>query len=240
MQQKGIASSFKVVLASSIGGGLEMYDFVIYIFFAPLFSQLFFPNSNHFVTMLAAFAVFAAGYLVRPLGGIVFGHFGDRFGRKKGLVVAISLMGFSTVLMGFLPTYYQIGIWAPILLVILRLVQGIAVGGDLPGAITFVAETANNKSRGEKCAWIYFGVNLGSFLASTVASIISWSFTKSRLHLYGWCCGFIFSGFTPLFLTYLLGHAHSALVVTSNIIVAAFVALIALNFIHNRNQQALP
>lgn len=191
MSEKG-ASSFKIVLASSFGGGLEMYDFVIYIFFTPIIAQLFFSNISHFIAMLTAFAVFAAGYLVRPLGGIIFGHFGDRVGRKTGLIVSISMMGLCTILIGCLPTYAQIGVLAPILLIILRLLQGIAVGGDLPGAMTFVSEMAPPKSRGEKCAWIYFGVNFGTLLASAVASLLVLIFNKAQMHNYGWRCAFIF------------------------------------------------
>lgn len=180
-------------MASSLGGGLELYDFVIYIFFAPIISRLFFPTANHVVAMLSTFSVFAAGYLVRPLGGIIFGYYGDRYGRKKGLITTLTLMGVCTILIGCLPTYSSIGILAPILLTVLRVLQGIAVGGDLPGAMTFVGEMSPIKSRGLNTAWIYFGVNCGNLLASAVASMIVFLFPIHHyLYDWGWRCGFYF------------------------------------------------
>ena len=144
----------KIVGISSVGGGLEMYDFVIYAFFAPIIGKLFFPTGNNLVELLSAFAVFAIGYLMRPIGALVFGHFGDTVGRKKALTITILLMATATFLIGCLPTYQHIGVAASILLILLRLLQGFAVGGDLPGAITFVAEHVSPLRRGLHCSWI--------------------------------------------------------------------------------------
>ena len=186
-------SIFKVIMGSSLGGCLELYDFVIYIFFAPILSHLFFPNTSHLISMLATFGVFAAGYLVRPIGGIIFGYYGDRYGRKKSLLFTLSLMGVCTILIGCLPTYQCIGVLAPILLTVLRVLQGISVGGDLPGAMTFVGEMSPIKSRGVNTSWIYFGVNCGNLLASAVASFIMfWLPHSDSIHSWSWRCGFYF------------------------------------------------
>ena len=124
----------KVALASFIGSTLEWYDFFIFgTATALVFNKLFFPEFNPVTGMIAAFATFAVGFIARPLGGIVFGHFGDRIGRKKMLILSMTLMGVGSTLIGLLPTYDQIGIWAPILLVLLRVVQGISVGGGRDG-----------------------------------------------------------------------------------------------------------
>jgi MFS family permease len=181
---------FKIVFIASIGGGLEMYDFVIYAFFAPVIGALFFPTGNRFAELLSAFAVFAIGYFTRPLGAIVFGHFGDTIGRKKTLLITIVLMALATVGMGLLPTYAHIGISASILLVLLRLLQGFAVGGDLPGAITFVSEHVAPKHRGLHCSWIYTGINLGLTLAAVISSLITWGLSPDQTQKFGWRIGF--------------------------------------------------
>lgn len=180
----------KAVFISSIGGGLEIYDFTIYIFFAPIFATLFFPQTNSSLSLLNTFAIFAVGYFSRPLGAILFGHYGDRFGRKKGMLISIAIMATSTVLIGLLPTYATIGIAAPILLAALRFFQGIAVGGDLPGAITFVAEYADYNKRGLICSLVYCGVNLGILLASTVGAILTLFLSHEHLVAWGWRIAF--------------------------------------------------
>ncbi|MBS0350682.1 MAG: MFS transporter [Proteobacteria bacterium] len=181
----------KIVAIASIGGGLEMYDFVIYAFFAPVIGALFFPSKNHFAELLSAFAVFAIGYITRPIGAIVFGHFGDTIGRKKTLQITILLMALATVCIGLLPTYAQIGISASILLVIFRLLQGFAVGGDFPGAITFVSEHVANARRGLHCSWIYTGINLGLTLATIASSLITWQLSSDQIQKFGWRIGFL-------------------------------------------------
>src|SRR5215468_1214625 len=132
----------KVIFASSLGTVFEWYDFYLYATLAPFFAALFFPKGNDTAALLSAFATYAAGFLVRPFGALVFGRVGDLVGRKYTFLVTISVMGASTVLVGLLPTYASIGVLAPILLVSLRLLQGLALGGEYGGAATYVAEHA--------------------------------------------------------------------------------------------------
>lgn len=181
----------KAISVACIGGGLEIYDFTIYIFFAPVIASLFFPKNNSLIPLLDTFIIFAVGYFARPLGAILFGHYGDTLGRKKGLLITILLMGLSTTLIGLLPTYSSIGMLAPLLLVILRFTQGLAVGGDLPGAITFVAEYADNHKRGLLCSLLYCGVNLGLLMASAIGAIITLSLSYEQLMGWGWRIPFI-------------------------------------------------
>ena len=181
----------RTVAVASIGGGLELYDFSIYVFFAPILAGLFFPQGNSSTAMLETFAIFAVGYFSRPLGGILFGHYGDKIGRRKGLIYTILLMALSTACIGLLPTYHSIGILAPLLLVMLRFLQGIAVGGDLPGAVTFVAEYASDHRRGLLCGFIYCGVNVGLLLASGIGALLTGLLTHEQLIAWGWRLGFI-------------------------------------------------
>ncbi len=181
----------RAVFVASIGGGLEIYDFTIYVFFASILGMLFFPKENNFVSLLDTFAVFAIGYFARPLGGVLFGHFGDRIGRKKGMLFTIALMAIATVGVGLLPTYAEIGIAAPILLVIFRFLQGLAVGGDLPGAITFVAEYADDHRRGLWCSLVCFAVNLGLLVTSIIASLLIFLLSHEQLVNWGWRFAFL-------------------------------------------------
>src|SRR5438128_6236865 len=138
----------KVIFASSLGTVFEWYDFYIYATLAPFFATLFFPKGNATAALLASFATYAAGFLVRPFGALVFGRIGDLVGRKYTFLITIVVMGASTATIGLLPTYASIGFLAPILLVALRLLQGLALGGEYGGAATYVAEHAPNNRRG--------------------------------------------------------------------------------------------
>jgi MFS family permease len=191
----------RIVTASSLGGALEMYDFIIYVFFAPTIASLFFNHHNHVVNLLATFGIFAIGYFARPLGGIIFGYYGDVHGRKKGLLVSMVLMGCATMLIGCLPTYAAIGVWAPVLLVACRLIQGIAMGGDLPGAMTYVAEMAPKQKRAWYCSWTFVGVNAGTLMASAFVTLLSLCFTTTQMHDWGWRLAF-FSSVLILILGY--------------------------------------
>ncbi len=138
-----------VAAATLIGTSIEWYDFYIYGYAAALiFPAIFFPKSDPFIGQLASYGIFWVGFLGRPLGGIVFGHFGDKVGRKAMLVVTLSIMGLATFVVGLLPTFSQIGIWAPLFLVALRLCQGIAVGGEWGGAVVMAAEHAQARHKG--------------------------------------------------------------------------------------------
>ena len=158
----------RVIFASSLGTVFEWYDFYLYAILAPFFAALFFPKGNETAALLSAFAAYAAGFLVRPFGALVFGRIGDLVGRKYTFLVTIVIMGFSTFAVGLLPTFQTIGWLAPILLVTLRLLQGLALGGEYGGAATYVAEHAPQNQRGYDTSWIQTTATLGFFLALLV------------------------------------------------------------------------
>ena len=158
----------RVIFASSLGTVFEWYDFYLYAILAPFFAALFFPKGNDTAALLSAFAAYAAGFLVRPFGALVFGRIGDLVGRKYTFLVTIVIMGFSTFAVGLLPTFQTIGWLAPILLVSLRLLQGLALGGEYGGAATYVAEHAPQNQRGYDTSWIQTTATLGLFLALIV------------------------------------------------------------------------
>jgi MHS family shikimate/dehydroshikimate transporter-like MFS transporter len=188
-----IVPATKVVIASAFGTVVEWYDFFIYGTAAALvFGKLFFPSSDPVVSTIAAFSVYAVGYLARPLGGIVFGHFGDRIGRRSMLVVSLLLMGFGTFLVGLLPTYDQIGVWAPILLVVLRLIQAIGLGGEWGGAVLMVAESAPGNRRGLFGSFVQLGNPVGRLVATGVFAFASRLPTSDFL-AWGWRLPFLAS-----------------------------------------------
>lgn len=163
-----------VAAATLIGTSIEWYDFYIFGYAAALiFPAIFFPKSDPFVGQLASYAIFWVGFLGRPLGGIVFGHFGDKVGRKAMLVMTLTIMGLATFLVGLLPAYSQIGIWAPVLLVVLRLCQGIAVGGEWGGAVVMAAEHAQARYKGLLASCPQMGVPIGLILASVIFNVIT-------------------------------------------------------------------
>jgi MHS family shikimate/dehydroshikimate transporter-like MFS transporter len=183
----------KVVIASAFGTVVEWYDFFIYGTAAALvFDKLFFPSSDPVVSTIAAFSVYAAGYLARPLGGIVFGHFGDRIGRRSMLVLTLLLMGFGTFLVGLLPTYDQIGVLAPILLIVLRLIQAIGLGGEWGGAVLMVAESAPAHRRGLFGSFVQLGNPMGRLVATGVFALVSQLPTSDFL-AWGWRLPFLAS-----------------------------------------------
>src|SRR5215467_13128279 len=161
----------KVIFASSLGTVFEWYDFYLYATLAPFFAALFFPKGNDTAALLSAFATYAAGFLVRPFGALVFGRIGDLVGRKYTFLVTILFMGGSTFAVGLLPTYAAIGWAAPILLVSLRLLQGLALGGEYGGAATYVAEHAPRDRRGSDTAWIQTTATLGLLMALIVIGL---------------------------------------------------------------------
>jgi MFS transporter, MHS family, shikimate and dehydroshikimate transport protein len=183
----------RIVLASAFGTIIEWYDFFIYGTAAALvFGKTFFPTANPVVSTLAAFSVFAVGYVARPLGGIVFGHFGDRVGRRSMLVISIMLMGGGTFLVGVLPSYEQIGILAPICLIVLRLVQAIGLGGEWGGAVLMVAETAPSNQRGLFGSIVQMGNPLGRLIATGVFALAT-RLPQSEFLSWGWRLPFLAS-----------------------------------------------
>ncbi len=186
-------SALRVAVASFIGTTVEYYDFFIYGTAAALvFPKLFFPGVDSAMGILLSFATFGVGFLARPLGGIVFGHFGDRIGRKKMLVLSLVGMGSATVLMGLLPGYDQIGIAAPILLTVLRLVQGFAVGGEWGGATLMAVEHAPQSKKGFYGAFSQMGAPAGTSVA-TLAFLLVAQLPDDEFLSWGWRLPFLFS-----------------------------------------------
>ncbi|TFD46962.1 MFS transporter [Cryobacterium frigoriphilum] len=182
----------KVVAASMAGTVVEWYEFFLYASAATLvFGTLFFPNAgSELEGIIAAFATYAVGFLARPIGGIVFGHFGDKFGRKRLLQFSLVLVGVATFLMGCLPTFQQIGYLAPILLVLLRFIQGFAVGGEWGGAVLLVAEHSPAKSRGFWASWPQAAVPMGNLLATAVLFVLASALSDEAFLSWGWRVAF--------------------------------------------------
>src|SRR5262249_22865380 len=176
----------KVVLASFVGTAVEWYDFFLYGTAAALvFSRLFFPDLDSNAGLLASLGTYAIGFFARPLGGIVFGHFGDRLGRKSTLVVSLLMMGTATSLIGLLPTYASIGFWAPLLLTLLRFVQGFGVGGEWGGAVLLAVEHGHARGRGFRSSWVQVGVPAGLLLANGAFTLAS-SLPHDKFLAWGW------------------------------------------------------
>lgn len=183
----------RVALSSLIGTAIEYYDFLLYASMAALvFGKVFFPNAEPALATVASFGTFAVGYLARPLGGIVFGHFGDRIGRKSVLVLTMTLMGVSSFLIGLLPTYASIGVTAPVLLVMLRLVQGVAIGGEWGGATLMVAEHAEPERRGFWNGIMQMGSPVGALLATAVVTAVT-LLPEEALLSWGWRVPYLLS-----------------------------------------------
>src|SRR5262245_52162145 len=164
----------KVVLASFVGTSVEWYYFFLYGTAAALvFNRLFFPDLDPTAGLLASFGTYAVGFFARPLGGVVFGHFGDRLGRKSMLVTSLVMMGLATSLLGLLPTYGVAGFWAPLLLTGLRFVQGFGVGGEWGGAVLLAVEHGDPRRRGFRSSWVQVGVPAGLLLANGAFSLAS-------------------------------------------------------------------
>jgi MFS family permease len=187
------AAHRRVIFASSLGTVFEWYDFYLYGTLAVFFSSLFFPPGNETAAFLASLATFGAGFAVRPLGALVFGRIGDLVGRKYTFLITIVVMGLSTALVGVLPTYERIGIWAPILLVSLRLAQGLALGGEYGGAATYVAEHAPAGKRGYYTSWIQTTATLGFFLSLAVILACRLGFGEDDFRAFGWRVPFLLS-----------------------------------------------
>src|SRR6266704_993180 len=200
----------KVIFASSLGTVFEWYDFYLYATLAPFFAALFFPSGNETAALLSAFATYAAGFLVRPFGAIVFGRIGDLVGRKYTFLVTIVFMGGATFLVGLLPTFKAIGWAAPVLLVTLRLVQGLALGGEYGGAATYVAEHAPHNKRGYDTSWIQTTATLGFFLALAVIGVSRQVMDAKDFADWGWRIPFWLSLILLVFSVYIRLKLHES------------------------------
>lgn len=202
-------SDYKTLSLSALGGALEFYDFIIFVFFAKVVGHLFFPaDMPEWLRLMQTFGIFAAGYLARPLGGIVMAHFGDLLGRKKMFTLSIFMMSVPTLIMGLLPTYAQIGMWAPILLLLMRVIQGAAIGGEVPGAWVFVSEHVPARNTGYACGTLTAGLTSGILLGSLVATLISSLYSEQELSDYAWRIPFLLGGVFGLFSVYLRRWLH--------------------------------
>lgn len=187
-------SQWRVVSLASLGGSLEYYDFIIYSIFAQYIARQFFPTSDPFVSLILAFSVLTLGFLARPLGGIVLSWLGDRYGRRPVFLGSLFTTTAVTILIGLLPSYESWGVAAPLLLVFLRMVQGICLGGELPGALTYAVEAAPQRA-GLACAVIILCVNAGVLVATFVNLGIQYSMPPADVASYGWRIAFLLGGF---------------------------------------------
>ncbi|PXX22542.1 MHS family MFS transporter [Burkholderia sp. MS455] len=188
-------SDHRTLVLAALGGALEFYDFVIYVFFAAVIGQLFFPQSiPDWLRQMQTFGVFAAGYLARPLGGVIMAHFGDLVGRKRMFTMSVMLMALPTLMMGLLPTYESIGVAAPVLLLLCRVLQGAAVGGEVPGAWVFVSEHVPPRHVGYACGLLTGGLTLGILLGSLIASGINHHYSPAAISAYAWRMPFVVGG----------------------------------------------
>ncbi|MEP6882611.1 MAG: MFS transporter [Dokdonella sp.] len=194
----------RTLILAALGGALEFYDFIIFVFFTAVIAKLFFPpDMPEWLRQLQTFAIFAAGYLARPLGGIVMAHYGDRVGRKRMFMLSVLLMAVPTLLMGLLPTHASIGIAAPVLLLLLRVLQGAAVGGEVPGAWVFVSEHVPESRIGFACGTLTSGLTFGILLGSLVASWINSTWSSEEILAWAWRLPFILGGLFGLLAVWL-------------------------------------
>src|SRR5262245_47869639 len=183
----------RVIVASSLGTLFEWYDFYLYGTLAVFFGSLFFPKGNETAQLLASLATFGAGFGVRPLGAVVFGHLGDLVGRKYTFLITMATMGLSTALIGLLPTYSQAGLLATVLLVLLRLLQGLALGGEYGGAATYVAEHVPDHRRGYYTSFIQTTATMGFFLSMGVIGTVRIFYGEAAFRAHGWRVPFLVS-----------------------------------------------
>jgi MFS family permease len=198
------AQDYRTLWLATLGGCLEFYDFVVFVFFANIIGDRFFPPGiPDWVRQLQTFGIFATGYLARPLGGVLMAHAGDLRGRKQIFTLSIFLMGLSTLGIGLLPTYANIGVWAPLLLLLFRILQGAAVGGEVPGAWVFVSEHVPHSRVGLACGILTAGLTGGILLGSLVATGINLVMSPAQCASYGWRIPFLLGGVFGLLSVYL-------------------------------------
>ncbi|MCX7133825.1 MULTISPECIES: MFS transporter [Aeromonas] len=200
---------YKTLSLAALGGALEFYDFIIFVFFAVVIGELFFPaDIPEWLRQFQTFGIFAAGYLARPLGGIIMAHFGDLIGRKRMFTLSILLMALPTLMIGLLPTYAVLGIGAPLALLGLRILQGAAIGGEVPGAWVFVAEHVPTRRVGLACGTLTAGLTAGILLGSLIATAVNKSLTPAEVSDWGWRVPFLLGGIFGIVAMYLRRWLH--------------------------------
>lgn len=186
-----MTSDRRRVIAGIVGNVLEWYDFAVYGFFAATIGKQFFPSDDPSTSLIAAFGAFAAGFLMRPFGSVLFGHIGDRLGRDKALLLSVAMMAVPTFMIGFLPTYETIGLAAPILLVLLRMAQGFSVGGEYTTSIVYLVEHAPDNRRGIAGSWALWGVILGILIGSGLGALLNNVLGPAQIEAWGWRIPFL-------------------------------------------------
>lgn len=200
-------AQLKLVVLSSLGGLLEIYDFVIFAVFSATIGQAFFPSHSETASLLGVYAVFAVGYFIRPVGGVLFSHFGDKYGRKNTFALSISMMATATLLMSLVPNYNSIGLSATLIFLCLRLLQGLAISGEIPGAITYVSEHVKERP-GLACGLIICFLNMGILVADLVYTILGHLLTNAQFTHYAWRIAFFLGGVFAFFSFHLRKNLH--------------------------------
>ena len=185
----------KVIVSTMVGNGLEWYDYALYGTFTALISKHFFPAGDEAVALIATFGIFAIGFVMRPLGAMFFGYIGDKYGRKNALALSIMLMAFPTACIGLLPTYREIGLWAPILLTVIRLVQGVAVGGEFGGSIVYLVEHASRRNKNLMGSLSMLSMLIGLLSGAMIAALLANTMSAEMFDTYGWRIPFILGFF---------------------------------------------
>jgi len=181
----------KAIIAVIVGNGFEWFDFTVYSFFAVIIGRLFFPTGNDLTSLLLSVATFGVGFFMRPVGGVILGIYADKVGRKAALLLTILLMTLATAMIGFAPTYHEIGIWAPIIIVVARLLQGFSAGGEMGGATAFLTEYAPAENRGYYSSWIQASIGVAVLLGATLGACLSTQLSVEDLDSWGWRVPFI-------------------------------------------------
>ena len=200
---------FRRILVGLIGNVMEWYDFAVYGYFAGTIGRLFFPSENPVISLIASFGAFAAGFLVRPLGGLLFGRIGDKVGRSRAMFLSVITMAVPTVLMAMLPTYGSIGVLAPILLVSLRMIQGLSVGGEFTSSLIFMVEQAPGNKRAFSAVWGGWGASAGTLLGSGVGFLMAYLLTPHELEMWGWRVAFLMGGAVAFVALWLRSGKHA-------------------------------
>lgn len=193
-ERKDVSKRYTTIVAGFIGNVVEWYDFALYGYMAGILAGLFFPSDNETAALIGAYGVFAAGFIMRPLGSAVFGWLGDTLGPSRTMFVSVVMMALPTFLLGCLPTFESIGLWATALLVLIRIIQGLSVGGEFSSSVTYLVETAPANRRGLSGSWANTGSIFGSLLGSAVAATVTTVLSESQMHDWGWRLPFLLGG----------------------------------------------